>query len=502
MYTKNILEWLERDARETPESPAFGDPEGDISYKELLCDAKKLGSFIAEKAEPNSPIAFFLEKSCIAIKGMMGAIYARDFYSIMDVRSPIPRLKKMLSTLKPALILTDRKNQEAASEFAEDAEIFVIEELLESAKTDEELLSKRRAEALDIDPIYVNFTSGSTGTPKGVTVCHRSVIEFIEYFTEIFDIRREDILGNQAPFDFDVSVKDIYSGLMMGAKVQIIPRDYFSNPTILMDYIAERSVTILVWAVSAMCFVSIMNGLDYRTPHSIRKVMFSGEVLPVKHLKVWQKYLPDATYVNLYGPTEITCNCTYYVLEREFDDKDVIPIGKAFPNEKVFLLDDDDALITEAGMVGEMIVSGTCVVEGYYNNTERTSDAFVQNPLQDKYIEIVYRTGDLGRYDENGDLIYVSRKDHQIKHMGQRIELGEIEAAVTAVDGVERAAVIYDEEKHKLTLFYAGEASKKELMGSIRGTLPPYMLPNTVKQLEELPLNKNGKIDRKALEQL
>ncbi|MBQ9503726.1 MAG: AMP-binding protein, partial [Lachnospiraceae bacterium] len=344
---------------------------------------------------------------------------------------------------------------------------------------------------------------GSTGTPKGVTVAHRSVIEFIEYFTELFNIGPDDILGNQAPFDFDVSVKDIYSGLYRGAKVQIIPRDYFSNPTALMDYLADKEVTTCIWAVSAMCFVSIMNGFGYRVPERINKVLFSGEVLPVKHLKVWQKYLPDATYVNLYGPTEITCNCTYYVLDRDFEDKEVIPIGVPFPNEKVFLLNEEDELIETADTdsVGEIIVSGTSVVQGYYNDKERTSAAFVQNPLQDKYIELVYRTGDLGRYDADGQLVYVSRKDHQIKHLGQRIELGEIEAVVTAMDGIERTAVLYDEEKHKLIMFYTGQADKKELMKELRSALPPYMMPNTVNQLEEMPLNKNGKIDRGRLKE-
>ncbi len=503
MYTKNILDWLEADAKNFPDRPAFGDTEGDISYSELMKDARLIGSFIIKKAEPNRPIAFFLEKSCIAVRGMFGAIYARCFYSIMDVRSPIPRLKKMLSVLKPALILTDRKNAEAAEEFRDEAEIFCIEELLQKESADEELLRARRAGAQDIDPIYVNFTSGSTGTPKGVTVPHRSVIEFIEYFTELFNIGSDDILGNQAPFDFDVSVKDIYSGLYKGAKVQIIPRDYFSNPTALMDYLADKEVTTCIWAVSAMCFVSIMNGFGYRVPERINKVLFSGEVLPVKHLKVWQKYLPEATYVNLYGPTEITCNCTYYILDREFEDKEVIPIGVPFPNEKVFLLNDEDELIetTDTDSVGEIIVSGTSVVQGYYNDKERTSAAFVQNPLQDKYIELVYRTGDLGRYDADGLLVYVSRKDHQIKHLGQRIELGEIEAVVTAMDGIERTAVLYDEEKHKLIMFYTGQADKKELMKELRAALPPYMMPNTVNQLEEMPLNKNGKIDRGRLKE-
>ena len=155
--------------------------------------------------------------------------------------------------------------------------------------------------------------------PKGVTVSHRSVLDFIPQFAEIFGITQNDILGNQAPFDFDVSVKDLYTALYTGAKVQIIPRAYFSQPTKLMDYLADHEVTILVWAVSAMCFVSIMNGFSYRIPSRVRQVLFSGEVMPIKHLMKWKSALPHARFVNLYGPTEITCNCTYAILpDRRF----------------------------------------------------------------------------------------------------------------------------------------------------------------------------------------
>jgi len=287
--------------------------------------------------------------------------------------------------------------------------------------------------------------------------------------------------------------------LMTGAKVQIIPKKYFSMPTNLMDYLADKEVTTLVWAVSAMCFVSVMKGFDYRLPEKIHTVMFSGEVLPIKHYKIWKHFLPNAKFVNLYGPTEITCNCTYYVLDREFGDADVIPMGKAFPNEKVFLLDENDQLVTEKGVQGEICVGGTALALGYYKDRERTDQVFVQNPLNKAYNEMIYRTGDLGKYDDNGDLVYVSRKDFQIKHLGHRIELGEIEAVTMAREGVTRTCCIYDSEKQRLILFYTGEREKIDLMKELRTVLPPFMLPNALVPVEEMPLNKNGKIDRNKL---
>ncbi len=499
MRFSNVLSFLELSAERFPEKAAFGDVDGDISFSELETGAKKVGSFLAGRIRENSPVAFYLEKSNTAITGMLGAIYARGFYSVIDVRSPLPRVEKILKVLEPSVILTDRKSEADARKIETSAGLFIIEDILENEKADEALLSEVRKRALDIDPIYVNFTSGSTGVPKGVTVAHRSVIEFIECFTELFGIDETDILGNQAPFDFDVSVKDIYSGLLTGAKVQIIPREYFSVPMSLMDYIADKKVTTLIWAVSAMCFVSIMNGFDYRVPEAVRRVMFSGEVMPVRQLKVWKRFLPGATYVNLYGPTEITCNCTYYILDRDFDDGEIIPAGVPFPNEKVFLLSENDQLVEEPGEVGEIVVSGTAVVEGYYNDPERTSAVFVQNPLQNRFLEPVYRTGDLGKFDGEGNLVYVSRKDFQIKHMGQRIELGEIEAVAYSAPEVERVCCVYDEEKKRILLFYVGKAEKKALSAFLREKLPPYMVPNSLKPLSAMPLNKNGKIDRKVL---
>ena len=222
--------------------------------------------------------------------------------------------------------------------------------------------------------------------------------------------------------------------------------------------------------------------------------------MPVKQLNKWKKYLPDAMYVNLYGPTEITCNCTYHILEREYEKDEIIPIGRAFENEKVFLLDEHDELVTQPGIEGEICVSGSCLALGYFKDKEKTDKAFVQNPLNDKLIELIYRTGDLGRYDENGLLYYSSRKDFQIKHMGQRIELGDIEVSAMSVDGVSRACCIYDHKRSKIIMFYTGEIDKDELSDRMRDKLPVFMVPGKTVCLDELPVNKNGKIDRKALE--
>lgn len=503
-YSNNVLDLIEGQAIINKDKIAFTDPAKEISFGELYLFSRKIGTFLADKIEKRSPVSFYMEKSCDAVVGMFGAVYAGGFYSFLDVRQPVTRAESILNTLKPRVVFTDAAMLDKAKELTlpEDCELILLDDLIEGMDklpVDDEKLSDIRALSQDIDPLYVNFTSGSTGVPKGVTVCHRSVLEFIGYFVDIFGIEEGDVLGNQAPFDFDVSVKDVYSGLMTGARTALIPRDYFSNPMTLMDYLADQKVTVIVWAVSAMCFVSIMNGLEYRNPDSIRMIMFSGEVMPVKHLNHWKKFLPEATYVNLYGPTEITCNCSYHVLDRDYEEIEVIPAGIPFPNEHVFLLDEEDKLVEEPGAEGEICVTGTSLALGYYDDKDKTDAAFMQNPLNNLFQEMMYRTGDIGRYDEKGILYYVSRKDFQIKHMGHRIELGEIEVAAMATDGVTRACCIYEPDKKKLILFYTGDKDKKELQAHLKEDLPPYMIPSTVKQLQEMPVNKNGKIDRTYL---
>ena len=312
-------------------------------------------------------------------------------------------------------------------------------------------------------------------------------------------ITHEDVIANQAPFDFDVSVKDIYSALATGATLVLVPRPLFSQPQQLLDFLCQHRATTLIWAVSALCLITTVHGLDYRVPETVNKVLFSGEVMPAKHLKTWMEHLPQAQFVNLYGPTEITCNCTYHIIDRTRSYPDGIPMGQAFPNEDVFLLDGEDHLVTAPNVVGEVCVRGSALALGYYRNPEQTAKAFPNNPLNPCYPERIYRTGDLARYSSLGELHFCGRKDFQIKHMGHRIELEEIERAVSNLSGVHRCCCVFHSEKRRLYAFYQGELTPKELRLQLLPTLPPYMIPNVFRQVEQFPLNKNGKIDRTLL---
>lgn len=494
----SILNYLNESVDKYPKKVAVIDKNSQITYQDLQDSSYKIATYIIKKNIFHTPIIVFMDKGIPALTSFFGIAYAGCSYSLLHPEFPRNRLEQIYNVLESPLIITNNEYYELATNIFQNSEIVKFADLLQT-KSDINLIVTTNKKVLDIDPLYINFTSGSTGTPKGVTIAHRSVKDFIDVFTKEFNINENDIIGNQAPFDFDVSVKDIYSSLKVGATLVIIPRELFSRPKELLDFICDNHVTTLIWAVSALCLVSTFHALDYRCPTSIHTVMFSGEVMPIKHLNKWQASLPNATFINLYGPTEITCNCTYYIIDPTKNYENGIPIGKSFSNEETFLLDENNQKITESNKQGEICIRGTAVGLGYYNALEETNKRFVINPLEKHYPEIIYRTGDLGKFDHEGNLYFTGRKDFQIKYMGHRIELEEIERVINKLPSIERCCCIFDEEKQKLYGFYIGDIDKKTIYEELKKVLPIYMIPGILRSVIDMPLNKNGKIDRKAL---
>ena len=495
---KNVLEYLENSTQKTPDKVAVIDENGRCTYEQMMQSSRHIASSLVGQIRIGEPVAVLMEKGIPALTSFWGIVYAGGFYVFFNPELPTVRLQQMQQVLGARRVITDKDHAETALQvFAPEAVCFVEE--CRETPVREQALQEVRDQMIDTDPLYANFTSGSTGTPKGVVVSHRSVLDFIDVFVPLFHITEKDRIANQAPFDFDVSVKDIYSAIKTGATLVTVPKTLFSRPVQLLDYLCDNRITTMIWAVSALCLITTFHGLDYRVPDTVQKVLFSGEVMPAKHLANWRSHLPHAMFVNLYGPTEITCNCTYYMLEPERDYKQGLPIGKAFPNEQVFLLDEQNQLVTSPGTEGEICGPGPALALGYFRAPEQTAAAFVQNPLNPWYPERIYRTGDLGRYGEDGELYFTGRKDFQIKHMGHRIELEEVERAIAAQPGIDRCCCVFDEKKHKLYGFYIGDRDKKELHTQLRQVLPVYMVPGALYQMENFPLTKNGKTDRKLL---
>lgn len=495
---KSVLEYLENTAGAKGGEVAVICEENSLTWEELCLTSKKIGCGLGRNFKQRKAVPILAEKGLDILCAFFGAVYAGCFYVPLNPLLPRERLSHVLRTLDSDMLVTNEDNLQLAYELVGEGNALLVSDLKKS-NLDDDFIDKTRLASIDTDPLYAIFTSGSTGIPKGVLVSHRCVIDFIDGFTEIFNITESDVLANQAPFDFDVSVKDIYSCLKTGAQLVLVPKKLFSLPVDLVDYLCKNNITTMIWAVSALCLITTFHGLDYKTPEKVNKILFSGEVMPFKHLKEWHKHLPDAMLVNLYGPTEITCNCTYYILDEDWQEREFLPIGKAFPNRNVFLLDENNNEITGTQNVGEICVSGASVSLGYYNNKEQTEQAFIQNPLNNEYREIIYKTGDMAQYDSDGNLCFRGRKDFQIKYMGHRIEIEEIEKAMESIGNIKRACCIFDEAKSRLYGFYVGDMDKKEFHRVLREKLPEFMVPSALRNIEEMPLTKNGKIDRKAL---
>ena len=249
-----------------------------------------------------------------------------------------------------------------------------------------------------------------------------------------------------------------------------------------------------------MKMVSTFKGFKSIRPDKLRKIIFGAESMPTKVYNYWKENYPDAVFVQIYGPTEITGVCTYHIVDRDYADDETIPIGKAFRNTEVFLLDEENRQITRSDVIGEICVKGSCLALGYYNSQEKIDEVFVQNPLNPYYNERIYRTGDLAKYNNSKELVFVSRKDYQIKHMGHRIELGEIETAVMALPGMKNACCLYDNARQKIVLFYETDSYDDiTLAEALKSRLLRYMIPNVTNKLDSLPLLKSGKVDRVRL---
>ncbi|STP00104.1 acetyl-CoA synthetase [Helicobacter canadensis] len=423
-----------------------------------------------------------------------GVALSGNFYTLLDEKSPKERVEKVIEILKPRLFITSKElkfDLALPTLYTEDFEGFDIDECL---------IQVAKEKHIDTNLLYVLFTSGSTGIPKGVSIAHKSVIDYTSWVCETFKFDENEILANQAPFYFDNSVLDIFSSIKSSATLHLLPNHLFAFPNKILECLEKEKVSTIFWVPSVLVYFANEKGLQKYPLNCLKRILFAGEIMPNKQLNIWRKYLSNAFFANLYGPTEITVDCSFYIVDREFKDEELLPIGKACNNTQLLVFDENMNLITpkQIGIKGELYVRGTCLSLGYYNDKEKTQKAFIQNPLHNHYLDLLYKTGDVVAYNEFGELLCYGRVDNQIKYMGHRIELGEIESVINSHQKIRNSVCIFKEE---IVCFYESE-EEIDLKVFLKDKLPAYMIPKKIVKLDKFKLNQNGKIDRKVLNEI
>ena len=497
-----ITDYLDLSAAKYPDKVAVTDEMCEMTFLDIQSEAKKIATDIIHNNIFKKSILVFMDKSprCVAV--FMGVAYSGNFYTPMDTTMPISRIYNIIEILQPDVIIIDDKYVNILENDKIKGIKIIKYSSIHSIQIDELALKKVHNRIIDTDILYVLFTSGSTGVPKGVIVSHRSVINHAEWAANAFSFDNNNIFANQSPFYFDHSILELFQTIRNGATLHIVPTKLFSFPKKLMYFLAEKKIDTIIWVPSALCYLANLGAVDKYFLPALKNILFGGEVMPVKQLNIWRKVYPNNLFVNLYGPTEATDDSTYFIVNRNFSEEESLPIGKHCENTDVFILNERDELITDIDEVGELCIRGTSVAYGYYRNPEKTKMSFVQNPLNDIYEEKIYRTGDLVKYNSNDEIVYICRKDYQIKHNGRRIELGEIDTVASSYSGIDRCSAIYDEKNKQIVLYYSGECNIDDLSIFLKANIPSYMLPNKFIKVKEMPLSNNGKIDRIKLKEM
>lgn len=495
-----VTQYLRTSMLRYAERYAFIDNKFSLTYEKVLAESEVISFCLTKEGLFKKPVAILMQKSARALVTFLGVAMSGNYYTVVDDKMPQNRVEKILDSFKPAVIITDKINQKKTEKLG--YQTLVYENLIQNSLKEEERVKIFEVEKkiIDTDVLYVLFTSGSTGVPKGVIITHRSVIDYTEWVSETFKLDHDTVIGNQSPFYFDNSVLDIYSTIRNGGTLHVIPQMLYAFPIRLLEYIKNNAINTIFWVPTVLSRIADLGILEKCDVTCLKNVLFAGEVMPARQLNAWIRALPNATFANLYGPTEITVDCTCYIVDREIRDDESVPIGYACTNTDVMILNEKNELVA-INEKGELCVRGSSLSLGYYNNPEKTADAFVQNPLNNLYHELIYRTGDIVHYNERGEIIYDGRRDSQIKHIGHRIELGEIEIAVSSNPNINRSCCMHNSIKDQLVLFYVGEINENDLRKYLIGILPEYMIPNIFHKLLQMPLNMNDKIDRVKLKE-
>ena len=487
-------------------------PSGDrITYEALNERSNKIARALLQLGvRCGDIVCIFNLKSVDAFAAMLACLKIGAVYSNLDVTSPAQRIEKMLATCQPTLVLHEGDEADLPEALGKLPHLRGVG-LASNSFAD--LIAQASGEGLEetdavtgSDPAYIMFTSGSTGIPKGAVMSHSNVLNLIGWAQETFGVEPEDVFTNVNPVYFDNSVFDFYVSLFSGSVLCPIGPEITGRPKQLVECVNRLGCTVWFSVPSLLVYLLTMRALGEDDLPGIRTIVFGGEGFPKPKLRqLYELFGHRSQLVNVYGPTECTCICSSYVIrERDFDDlHELAPLGHVSPNFDYRI----DPLDQEASDCGELLLLGPNVGLGYFNDREQTERSFVRDPSKRPFRCIAYRTGDLVRKSPEGYLHFKGRVDNQIKHMGYRIELEEIEAAFGTLDYIDEVLVVYRRREDGLGQIIAfvsvsSEVAEKQILKDIKEIVPPYMVPRKVNLMATLPKNRNGKVDRKRLQEL
>lgn len=470
-----------------------------------------IGKYLMEAGYYRQPIAVIAGHNVDTVLCFLGILASGNHYIPLDPYIRTERFEKIQKLAGFHLLITCGQSDERFQKQKIEKDVRPVTSLavektqkLQIQTEDIEKLAECRRRLSMDEPAYFIFTSGSTGEPKGIIKTHKGMINFLDAYIQEFGFRESDRIGNQTPFYFDASAKDLYLALKQKCQMYILEEKWFVRPLQLAEYMKKKRITVIQWVPSALSILSRFRVFKQVSLPDLRLVLSVGEVFPVNQLRVWMEMVPDAQYINLYGSSEIAGICAYYRIHALEDGQDLIPIGYALKNCEIYLVD-GDKLITEPNQIGEMYVRSQAVAAGYLLEKENGAAGQLEGTFRDRPLPQLpqgnyYCSGDLAYYGNNGELFFSTRKDSQVKHMGHRIELGEITSAAQAMEQVQNSCCVY--EKHKLILFFKGSCGKADLARFLKDRLAPYQIPNKLVKLDVWPLNANGKTDQVRLKQL
>lgn len=477
----NIVDFLDLPVRYEEDFCLCSDNWKSYSYNEFMEKALMLANEIVDKNIKNQPIGIRAFHNTDTLIEFMAVILSGNYYVPVSDEAPDSFLDKVKKQIDISMFLEKLPDDISSVSKVNEEKLNNISRRLEQWRNSID----------ESSPLYVIFTSGSTGVPKGILKSHGNMIDFIKAYHKEFKFDKNTVLGNQAPFYFDASAKDIYTMLYCKSKLHILDASLFMKPVELVKYLNKKLINTIQWVPSALSIVSTLGTFKVIKPEYLKRVMFVGESFAIPQLLRWMEELPDVDFVNLYGSSEMAGICAFCHLKKDdIEKKQSIPIGGPLSNSKVFIIDSEGKEITDGE--GELVVCSNALAKEYIDQPELTKKVFVKRKEGHCYC-----SGDIASYDSEGRLIFAGRRDHQIKHMGHRIELGEIETAALNIKNVKDACCIY--HKNKIILFYCGEQDKAELTTELKKSLADYMMPNKMVLLDEIPLNANGKKDRIAL---